>query len=269
MELYKYMGHEGFISNFKLRFTPPSELNDPRECFPEIHIKDPRGYIDNLIQRNFESGYLRLLIENPLMSPREALHRCLNASEGVAQDFNYNNEEWIKRIFDNVMKVTNRNIAVLSLTEVPDNELMWAHYANSHQGYVVGFDADNDFFKPRKGDPKKCGLLMPVEYSDSCPQLFVEPGKIDIPIELFFTKTTKWSYEQEWRMLRMQLSADDILSNNIHLFKVPETAITSIIFGCKFPEPKRKLLETSVLAMAPHVTFQYASFNYKGEFIIS
>lgn len=262
MQLYKYMGHEGFLSNLKLRFTPPSELNDPRECVPEIHIKDPRGYISNVIQRNFERGYLRLLIEHPTMTPEEALRRCINASEQIERDFKDNNDAWVRRIFDKVMEVTNRNIAVLSLTETQDNELMWAHYANSHQGYVVGFDSDSDFFKPRMGDPKTCGELMPVQYSDTRSQLFVEPGKLDIPKELFFTKTSKWSYEREWRIVRMQSAADDILSGSIHLFNVPEAAVTSVTFGYKFPQSKKAGIETAFRTTAPHVTFHNAAFNH-------
>ena len=30
MLLYKYLGRQDFFSNFKLRITPPNELNDPR-----------------------------------------------------------------------------------------------------------------------------------------------------------------------------------------------------------------------------------------------
>lgn len=269
MQLYKYMGHEGFLSNLKLRFTPPSELNDPRECVPDIHIKDPRGYINEVIQRNFENGYLSLLNDHPKMDPEEALQRCINASELIEKNFNDNNDTWVRRIFDNFMKVTNRNIAVLSLTETQDNELMWAHYANSHQGYVVGFDGDNDFFKPREGDPKTCGELMPVQYSDTPPRVFVEPGALDIPKELFFTKTLRWSYEREWRILRMQSAADDIQSGNIHLFKVPEASVTSVTFGYKFPQSKKASIEASLKKLAPHVTFHNAALNYKGEFIVS
>jgi len=269
VQLYKYMSHEDFLSNFKLRFTPPAELNDPRECVPEIHIKDPRGYLSNVIQRNFESGYLHLLTEHPTMTPEEALRRCISASEQIEQDYNDNNDVWVKRIFDKTMKVTNRNIAILSLSETPDNELMWAHYANSHQGYVVGFDSESDFFKPRKDDPKTCGELMPVQYSDTRPQVFVEPGKIDIPKELFFTKTNRWSYEREWRMVRMQSAADDILPANIHLFKVPELAVTSVIFGYKYPESKKAGIEAAIKAVAPHIMFHNATFNHKSEFVVS
>ncbi|MEJ8827109.1 DUF2971 domain-containing protein [Variovorax humicola] len=44
--------------------------------------------------------------------------------------------------------MTNRNVGVLSLTEDPINELMWAHYANSHSGFAVGLDMSNEFFQP-------------------------------------------------------------------------------------------------------------------------
>jgi DUF2971 family protein len=33
------------------------------------------------------------------------------------------------------------NIGILSLTRTPNNPLMWSHYANKHEGMVIGFDA--------------------------------------------------------------------------------------------------------------------------------
>jgi hypothetical protein len=32
--------------------------------------------------------------------------------------------------------------------------------------------------------------MMNVQYSDTQPVVFVDPGKLDIPKEIFFTKTT-------------------------------------------------------------------------------
>lgn len=37
-------------------------------------------------------------------------------------------------------------MGVLSLTKRFDNQLMWAHYADSHKGIVLEFDPSSDFF---------------------------------------------------------------------------------------------------------------------------
>ncbi|WP_205631947.1 DUF2971 domain-containing protein, partial [Aliivibrio fischeri] len=39
-----------------------------------------------------------------------------------------------------------RNYGIISLTETKDNLLMWSHYANEHNGFVVEFDARHEFF---------------------------------------------------------------------------------------------------------------------------
>lgn len=35
------------------------------------------------------------------------------------------------------------NLGNLSLTEKPDNLLMWSHYAQQHMGFVIEFDSSN------------------------------------------------------------------------------------------------------------------------------
>lgn len=268
MILYKYLGRDQFFENFKIRITQPSELNDPRECVPDIRFRDPRGYMGALVQRSFESTYLRFRIENPTWSDAQALEACLTASHKVIDDFNTNNSEWARRHYEKFMEVTNRNVGVLSLTESNNNELMWSHYANSHNGYAVAFDCDNAFFKPAKDDPKLCGELMNVQYTDEVPVVFVEPGKIDIPKEIFFTKTAKWSYEREWRMVKMLSNADDIVDTTIHLFSVPPDALKEVTFGLKVKAEKRQSIKSMLSKTAPHVTFKEAKLDHEGNFVV-
>lgn len=269
MILYKYLGRDQFFENFKIRITQPSELNDPRECVPDIRFRDPRGYMNALIQRNFESTYLQLRLDNPTWSDEQALEACLTASHKVIGDFNTNNSTWIRRHYDKFMEVTNRNVGVLSLTESNNNELMWSHYANSHNGFVVAFDCDNAFFKPGKSDPRLCGELMNVQYTDEIPVVFVEPGNIDIPKEIFFTKTMKWSYEREWRMVKMLSSADETVNTNVHLFSVPPGAIKEVTFGMKIPTEKKEEIMSMLNKTAPHVTFTEAQLDHAGNFFVA
>lgn len=269
MIVYKYLAREQFFTNFKLRFTPPQELNDPRECVPDIRLHDPRGYIDAVIQRSFESVYFKLLIEKPELTPEQALKAIVDGSIKTTEDFFSNNEEWVRRIFDAFMRVTNRTIGVLSLTESNNNELMWAHYADSHKGFAIGFDSEHSFFKPAKGDPKLCGELMNVQYTDVRPVVYVEPSKLDIPKELFFTKTVKWAYEREWRMIKMLKSASEVINSDIHLFEVPNDAIKEVVFGAKIPPEKKETLIQNLKISAPHITFKSASFDHRGVFVIA
>ena len=169
-------------------------------------------------------------------------------------------------IFDMFMRVTNRHVGVLSLSEDPLNELMWAHYANSHAGFVVGLDTESQFFQPKPGEPKLCGELMNVIYTDTTPVVFVEPGKLDIPKEIFFTKTTKWSYEREWRMIKYLDQADEVATagpKKVHLFGVPKDAVKEVVFGQKIDKSAADRVQSELTKSAPHIVVKQASFSLK------
>jgi hypothetical protein len=93
---------------------------------------------------------------------------------------------------------------VLCVTTEPDNELMWAKYAKSHSGAVIGLQ-----HVPRLDTP----LLAagPVAYSASPP---IVGSGLDYLLygvtrelkektleAVCFTKSTDWAYEREWRVV--------------------------------------------------------------------
>lgn len=264
MVLYKYMPTDRFFDNLRFRFTPAEDLNDPRELVPDIRLKNPGRYVEDIVLRNVESAYFRFLLENPGTPKEEAFHRCLAAAEEYVASFDHAGK--INEIFDKFMRVTNKIVGVLSLTDTPNNELMWAHYANSHDGFAVGLDPDSGFFQPKAGEPHLCGELMNVQYSDTRPVVFVDPGKLDIPKEIFFTKTTKWSYENEWRMIKKLEMADQVIEvsgKKIHLFEVPSDAIKEVIFGTKVTPEKRAEVEDKLRHRCSHIVFKQARFDAK------
>ena len=73
---------------------------------------------------------------------------------------------------------------------------MWAHYSDQYKGLVIGLDSESEFFQPKAEDPRVCGQLMNVIYTDTAPVVYVEPGKLDIPKDVFFTKARSWRYEK-------------------------------------------------------------------------
>jgi hypothetical protein len=132
-------------------------------------------------------------------------------------------------------------IGVLSLSATWSSTLMWSHYADSHQGFVVGFDANNellwsDAFKlPRR--PRA------VIYDNRVfTMLGIEPSKIS---DIYFCKSSEWAYEQEWRAIRILERSDTKVDRKpypIHLFRFGSNAISEIVLGHKINSDVREKL---------------------------
>jgi len=141
-------------------------------------------------------------------------------------------------------------IGILCLTESPDNLLMWAHYADSHQGFVVEFDADSPFFNQRRGSDDEFWHLRKVLYSERRPSFVLSEVEDFSP---FLTKGEDWRYEAEWRMMVPLSSASKIIGGGptaIHLFEYPKSAIRAVIFGCRIAESKQEQIR-QILREAP------------------
>ena len=262
MLIYKYMPTERFFTNFKLRFTPPSDLNDPLELVPEIRLRDPGRYARDITARNLESAIARFQIEHPYMSQEEVRARLMLAAQQLESSMDPQEKE--REHFHSFMKVTNQYIGVLSLTTEPSSAPMWAHYAGTYQGLAVGFDSDHPFFRPTEGEPKNCGELVKVTYTNTPPVAYVDPGKIEYPKEVFFTKAACWGYENEWRVIKYLPHAQEVKDGPngipVHLFEVPPDAIKEVVFGFRMSPDARATVENSLAERAPHVARKQIEF---------
>lgn len=255
MLLYKYMPKPIFFSNFKFRFTPAEDLNDPQELAPDIRLRDPGAYARDITARNLERAYFHLLFSNPGLSQMEAWARCVAAAQKFEQQFNPTAK--VREIYEMFMRTTNENVGVLSLTEDPCSAPMWAHYAGSYTGLVIGLDSDGAFFQPKPDEPRVCGQLMNVIYTDTSPVVYVEPGKFDIPKEVFFTKARSWEYEKEWRIIKYLPQASEVVTSpggkKICMFEVPPEDVKEVILGSKLSAAAQAQVELALQARAPHV----------------
>jgi hypothetical protein len=78
-----------------------------------------------------------------------------------------------------------KNYVILSLADNRESLLMWAHYAASHSGFLIGFDADQDILK--RGSPHR--HFGPVVYSHSKP---AKPTfDVVSNLELFYWKSSE------------------------------------------------------------------------------
>ena len=124
---YKYVpfsdGSLKIISEGTMKFTSPTELNDPFDCAPEIYVAE---YIKHI------SSWKDLL-------KKAGDHKGYSPAKRIV-----NKSKMLKHVENNVssgdfIKSFSEKYGICSLTRDPLNLLMWAHYAKDHTGFVVEF----------------------------------------------------------------------------------------------------------------------------------
>lgn len=120
-------------------------------------------------------------------------------------------------IDDRLLRQFMEKIAVLSLTTCPRNPLMWSHYADSHKGFVIGYDSDDPIFSDG------CDVIIPAkrgavrynqEFKVASPKetareamlsvMFNENytgDKIRALYNILLMKQNCWKYEKEIRVV--------------------------------------------------------------------
>ncbi|RHX83575.1 DUF2971 domain-containing protein [Leptospira stimsonii] len=163
MLLFKYRGINEFsfklILDNEFYFAKPSEFNDPFDSRTKT-----------IYQGTFDDWYnwLRYTV-----GEEEA------KAEKLAKEFEH------KYIDDSMLgdakKDDNRN-RILCLSKTPSNILMWAHYADQHKGFCLGFESiasptggmgleleGEDFELPGPGYPKDYLSAFDITYNNEIP----------------------------------------------------------------------------------------------------
>lgn len=222
MPIYKYVTEEriDILQDAHIRFTQPSEFNDPFELNPYLksfsdskfideHIDDwgwNEDHIDKISEENSKKALKEALNEikkqyNVTIS-EEQIEKVLGIKPQAfikthLKETMYRYKPNITRIVRSMLKLEtpedrhimlpilknamNREIGVLSLTEKPCNLLMWAHYANKHKGFVIEFDDNHSFFDQRTKPGELRGHLIKVRYSKQRPEIILyDPNLSDL-----------------------------------------------------------------------------------------
>lgn len=154
------------------------------------------------------------------------------------------------------------NTAILSLTRNWTNQLMWAHYADSHRGAVVGIDAGKAGFLDEATNviPAHFGSVIysrhrNVDPFHSTPGEPVSVGNTHKFVvshyekwqRLFLTKPLDWAYEEEVRVVKCinglnvthsknESGIFSIVENNdrqLYVFRIPDGSISEVNFGAR------------------------------------
>lgn len=227
MKTYKYLGEQAavcFLEKQSIRFSQPKAFNDPFEMQPEFWVTNQRFMTKNetpckFVIHGYETLSKRYLIED------------LNKVEKLGTIDT-----------KKLLSEFNDQIGILCLTKantlIPNNLLMWAHYAESHRGIVIEFN--NSHFTSKAAEVKystkrpvfDASLLYENEY---------------IAIEDLYHKHSCWSYEHEHRITckidecNPVHNRKDLLGNKIYTKSIPIEAIKCIYVGCNASEKIKRL----------------------------
>ena len=125
---YKYLpfneGSLRILTDGTIKFTSPSELNDPFDCAPDFDARNIADYL------NTRPDLLEKAREKLNFSPAQFIEEKqtrIKSLEIAAEHGAFN-------------QLAAGRVGICSLTRDPLNLLMWAHYAQHHTGFVVEFD---------------------------------------------------------------------------------------------------------------------------------
>lgn len=168
---------------------------------------------------------------------------------------------------ESLYEALNRGIGILSLTEVPDDLLMWVHYADSHRGLLIGFNEQHVFFNRKRSENDEFYFLRKVSYADLPPA----PSALTLDGNtLFVSKGKNWAYEREWRMLAPLNDSSRSVSvdgDSVHLYEVPPDALTSVVVGARAPDAFERRIRDIVRTNADlaHVSVSRAILDLRGQ----
>ena len=164
----------------ELHYATKDQLNDPLD----LHWRE-RYPSDPIEQFKFAKAFLQA---NDLVHPDTLKH--FQSICNIIRGQQLYNAEAEDGIIGTRIAIEH---GVLCLTEVPDNFLMWSHYAAGHSGICVGIRTASI-----------PGLLRKCVYEDV--PAFIDAwdfvhGRREFFVRASRTKAKKWEYEQEWRQV--------------------------------------------------------------------
>lgn len=240
MRLYKYFhpNHVDLLEQAQLRFSPSHAFNDPFDLKPNIQGLASREYWNAQFRKGLpkvvEEQYAELPAEKREQVSVQMAQALVNTKASLMEQEGFDLAEFAAPYLRSLIEEKLEElVGILCLTEKPDNLLMWAHYAESHQGFVIEFDSTDVFFNQRLSSEDELRHIRKVEYSKKRPTFNLSEIQSFTP---FLIKSLDWEYEQEWRMLMPLSMASRVIRTtpiDIHLFDFPRRMVKAVILGSR------------------------------------
>jgi hypothetical protein len=150
-----------------------------------------------------------------------------------------------------------KSFRIFCVSEVHDDLLMWAHYAQNHEGIVIKFKCLRELDRPL------CAAV-PVNYQKKFPVIVDDinkyirhlTGQEELPFDDLFkyfasTKSDHWSYEKEWRCIGAKRPGSTEL---YELEKIIPEEVESVFYGCRISERDRLDIEALIDRNTPEIS---------------
>jgi hypothetical protein len=124
---------------------------------------------------------------------------------------------------------------------------MWGHYAGSHTGICLEFDARCEPF----------ATAEKVKYVSAYPAFDVVTGSYPLVI-----KSADWSYEAEWRLIaeeRAFARSPRTIKTDNDFLTIPSGVLKSVTIGCLTDKSTRRRIENRIKTNAPSVLVRQAT----------
>lgn len=231
--LYKYipadraMGALPDNGNGALRATQPAALNDPLECATLCAAVYPSE--DNEVREMVEA--LNWVV------PEHSLKK----SDVQLSRRQFGTQAW-NELF---RKQLSLRFGVVSFSKSALHPLLWAHYADSGTGVVIGYRV-SELKKITTGYER----IGAVQYFDKPPLstghvIFKDEGNLHV---ILLTKAKYWKYEEEWR-LTLELKntvgtgKGDRNGYSINICPIPNEAVAEVYFTERTPDSTVETIE--------------------------
>lgn len=231
MILYKYYPCNEYtfraLSEMGLWCSPTSNMNDPFDCLGDLEAQLDDLHKDDII-RQF----------------RDTLTK-------IRPDYKYFEWPHLVNLISSTRKKIIEGSIFCSLTENQYSNVMWAHYANSHKGIVIGLELPD---KAGEGG----GALQKIHYTDT-PPIFDPKHYLNMLksheltqtaeitseqyesilniVKSISVKTLDWNYEDEWRY--WALSDPEPKYRNYE-----KEQLKSVYFGLRCPQETKTLVKS-------------------------
>ncbi|MFC0179034.1 DUF2971 domain-containing protein [Thorsellia kenyensis] len=245
MRIFKYFHPDRIevLESGKIRFTQPSDLNDPFELKPNVKEISSK---ENIVTLLMEAISEEKIIEYYMKSGLSGICDFSIFRKNFIENYTSNLPTAINvidllapKLKETLHFLFNKAIGILCLTQSNENLLMWAHYTNNHQGYVMEFEPNHPFFNQKKSGIDELRHLRHVNYISTREMYTLSEIDDQQGANIFLAKSKEWSYEHEIRMLHSLNEADTVINEKIYLFNLPPLAIKNIYLGCRMLDEKR------------------------------
>lgn len=191
----KFQYYKRILTDNELYLSSANQFNDPFDSALPFRYRDSDLTHDNLFRKLVEVGKIRW--------PYYSDEQLIKIANDQIDSGRFKDGRYWKENREDFQESVNSTFGIFSLSAVSDSILMWSHYSDSHRGFCVGFDSDILY--------QLSGHFRKVIYDDVFPEVGLLDDSLDGFLKLFITKSTDWSYEKEYRILKVN-SARTILN---------------------------------------------------------